>query len=407
MILPDFKEQPILSVAICMYIFALSISRWNAVYSISCAVLIGVLFFYLYKLRRKFIFHLPDKNFNLIYWPFFLSLIISSVLLGDFPSMISAVNFFYWSTPFLVLYFACQYKFNSKHIITSLAIALWITSGKAIQQYLMADTFIRVTGFFGGPNVLATMLCLNMTFLFSITFGMRASLSKWIKLNSYGALFLGLIALMLTGSRAGMIAIILSAVVSICTYIHASNYRASIKKKCMIVGIIIAIIIFFIGGMLITQNRQIRQHYDAERIRLLISACEMWNDHKMLGVGLKNWGKEYHETYILPDAKEPNLDIPHNVPAYFFSAAGTVSGFAYLLYSFGSFWYLYRELKKNPFNPYIYGFLWAAITVFIHGIVDSGITTNNVLRLYSGMLGITMASIGIYDIRNRNIDKSL
>lgn len=82
-----------------------------------------------------------------------------------------------------------------------------------------------------------------------------------------------------------------------------------INKKKIIVGVCSIALIgsFFVGGMLITQNREIRQHYDIERIKLLSSAYDMWNDHKWLGVGLKNWGKEYHETYIRPDAREPNL----------------------------------------------------------------------------------------------------
>ena len=232
-----------------------------------------------------------------------------------------------------------------------------------------------------------------MTFLFSITFGMRKEFSKWTRINSYGAFALGLVALMMTGSRAGMIAFIAGAVISFQMYLYVSKYKLSAFRKGAFIGIIIAVVIFFVGGMWVTQNRQIRQGYDSERVKLLMSAYEMWDDHKVLGVGLTNWGKEYHETYIRPDAKEPNLDIPHNVPAYFFSSAGTIAGITYLLYSLGIIGYMYKEMRKNPVNPYIYGFVWAAISVFIHGVVDSGITTNNVLRLYSGLLGITMASI--------------
>lgn len=387
------KKKDIMSISIFIYVFALSVSRWNAIYSISCVFLLMTMVGFAIKKRRIFKLELPDKRFHFIYWPFFVFLFISSVLLGDWPSIKSAFNFFYWSIPFVILYIACQYKRNDELIINALALALWVTSGKAIQQYLTADTVIRVTGFFGGPNDLATMLCLNMTFLLSITIGKQFTLSKYTRISSYGSFILGLIAFMLTGSRAGMIAFILGGVITFQIYMYCADLKLTRRKKGILLGSVVVIVLFFIGGMLVTQNRQIRQHYDSERVKLLISAYEMWDDHKLLGVGLKNWGKEYHENYIRPDAREPNLDIPHNVPAYFFSSAGTVAGLAYLLYSFGIFWYMYKEMKKNPSNPYIYGFLWAAIAVFMHGVVDSGITTNNVLKLYSGLLGITMVTI--------------
>ena len=42
---------------------------------------------------------------------------------------------------------------------------------------------------------------------------------------------------------------------------------------------------------------------------------------------------------------------------------------------------------------FILAFLWSSLSITIHGLVDVGIMLNNAFKLYSGFLGITMASI--------------
>ena len=37
--------------------------------------------------------------------------------------------------------------------------------------------------------------------------------------------------------------------------------------------------------------------------------------------------------------------------------------------------------------------MWASLALTIHGLVDVGIMMENALKLYSGFLGITLASI--------------
>ena len=54
---------------------------------------------------------------------------------------------------------------------------------------------------------------------------------------------------------------------------------------------------------------------------------------------------------------------------------------------------MYKELRKTPQNMFILAFLWSSLSITIHGLVDVGIMLNNAFKLYSGFLGITMASI--------------
>lgn len=191
------KYNVLFQIIVSAYICAMCISRWNAVYSITYGLALAMMVVWIYARRKEIC--VPDKIFNFVYWPFFICLFLSSAILGDYPSIISSWNFFYWATPFILLYFLCQHRLPEKYIIIAMAVALWIISGSAVMQYVMAGEKIRVTGIFGGANDLADMLCMNMAFLSILTWSFRHGLYTREKYLAYGACYIALIALMLTG----------------------------------------------------------------------------------------------------------------------------------------------------------------------------------------------------------------
>ena len=50
-------------------------------------------------------------------------------------------------------------------------------------------------------------------------------------------------------------------------------------------------------------------------------------------------------------------------------------------------------MKIRPKNIYIQAMLWSLIAINIHGLVDVGITMKSAMRLFSGLIGITLANI--------------
>ncbi len=377
--------------AICIiYVFfcSLCISRWNAVYSISLTFLV-LSFFLLYYKRIFRHITLPDTKFNLLYWPFFICLFISSIFLGDLESIGQSINYLYWSIPFFIMLFSCQYDLRNEYIILAIAASIIVLSGYALIQFITTPV-LRVSGLFGHPNHFATVMSLNLTYLISLSTQTKfyKRLSNCIITFS---ICMGIVALVLSGSRGSFLGVIGAGVITF--ILHCTTVHVSVKEKIKMAMIFVGLLLTFIGGIYFAGNQKVSNSYDSERIKLLLSSYEMWNDHKFLGVGLTNWSEEYQDNYIRHDAREPDLNIPHNVPAYFFSTTGILGGIGYLLYTFGICGYMYKELRKEPKNMFIIAFLWSSLSITIHGLVDVGIMLNNAFKLYSGFLGLTMASI--------------
>lgn len=55
--------------------------------------------------------------------------------------------------------------------------------------------------------------------------------------------------------------------------------------------------------------------------------------------------------------------------------------------------FLYKQIKSKPENIYAQAMLWSLIAINIHGLVDAGITMKAAMRLFSGLMGITLANI--------------
>lgn len=380
------KSYRWISVIFFIYMVALSGSRWNAVYSISCGILWGTLLWSIFKTKRLTV-QLPEKYFNLVYWPFFICIIISSLVIGDIPSIKQAFDYLYWSLPFILLLLFYQSDPKENLIFLSLSIALIIIGGTGIWQYIMSFSEIRISGLFGHPNHFATMVSLNLSFLVGCLL-YRNIIPIRVKSVMYLACIIGAISLIFSGSRGAMLGFLVGGAITV--GIYYGKHIATLKW----VVVFLCAAMLCIGGMqFLGNNSQVQRSYDSERIKLLESSYHMWQDHLILGVGLKNWGTAYQQTYILPEAKERTLNIPHNVPAYFFSATGTISGLSYLVYTFGIYTYLYKKMKQQPKNIIILACMWALAALTIHGLVDVGIMMEDAMRLYSGLLGITVASI--------------
>lgn len=172
------------------------------------------------------------------------------------------------------------------------------------------------------------------------------------------------------------------------------KYRnnVSIKRKICIIlmGIILITGVVFSGFILF------HRAYDLERFLMMESSYHMWEDHKAFGVGLDNWGNEYKK-YVSPMAKEPNLPMPHNNVAFFFSTTGIVGGLGYCVYVLGTLAFLLKKIRENPVNLYYSAAFWAFLAIVIHGMVDSGIMNKYQMQILSANLGVALSSSIVSD----------
>ena len=167
---------------------------------------------------------------------------------------------------------------------------------------------------------------------------------------------------------------------------------------------------------------------DGMRLHLLKASYAMWNDHKLLGVGLANWRAHYTASYysyslnkddmqsaalqryakkhkikmekipektraaIMKSAMQPyaRLGHPHNTIAWFFSTTGILGGAGYLFFLLHYGYLLLRNIRKHP-EEWVFGaVLWVFLALSIHGMVDAGITHKGAARLLYLMLGLAL-----------------
>ena len=201
------------------------------------------------------------------------------------------------------------------------------------------------------------------------------------------AIISGIFALYLTGSRGAMLGFILGSVfLSVLYGVKKRQFKTLFITLIVIIGVGLSVSFGNIVGGL-------SRSYDMERVYLLESSYNMWNDNKVIGVGLNNWKDEYQKKYILPEAKDRKLVIPHNVVAWFFSATGIIGGVGFLCFALGTLLFLMRMMNNQPNNFFLMAMLWAFVAFSIHGLVDVGITMKSSNRLFFALLGITVASL--------------
>jgi O-antigen ligase len=334
---------------------------------------------------------LPKTLISSILFLFF-SLIISSLIICDISSINYAVKFLYWMLPFFVVFYNIQLCNNDKIPLYSFALSLFISAMAVIYQYYFLDK-IRPGGLYFQPNQFASMMDILLPFAtMFILKNANKSKDKFFVIISFLPVFLGFYALFLSGSRGGLLGVFLGFLLCVVCYalrnLKLTHFFLTLSS----------VIILFVGIAFIAYDSMpelFQRRYDTERLLLIESSYNMWNDNKLFGVGLSNWEEQYNEKYKLPQAKE-KLDMPHNILAFFFSTSGLIGGIGYVVFIVGIFVFLIRHLHKCKNKQIIFiilAMLWGLFAINIHGMVDVGLNNKFVMRLFSGMLGLTAAYV--------------
>lgn len=192
--------------------------------------------------------------------------------------------------------------------------------------------------------------------------------------------------ILLTQSRGAYIGVFfgLAFVICICFLLHK---RISVKNAVVIVLMLFVLLCTAFYGY----HNNFKRGYDRERLLLWQSSYNMWNDHKVVGVGFSNWQKEYREHYISPEAKEPDLPMPHNVVVQFFATTGLIGGIGYLVFVLGETGFLIKRMQRFPDELNYPMMLWAFSLITIHGMVDAGITNKFAMQILCAYMGICLA----------------
>lgn len=332
-------------------------------------------------------------SFKISYWFFFVSILISSILIMDLDSIKKAFKFLYYSLPFWLMLILTYKNFDKSESIIEKALmsSMFIFGVLGIYYLIDLPQGKRLSLLNFGPNALATLLEINLPFIILFTYNILKKTKNFkYKILSFATCLWCFIMLIFTGSRGGIIGFFLGFI-----FLVFSNFKLKIYYKLNVKLVLLSLIaiIAFSGLAMNKIDFNFTRPYDMERVRLIQSSYNMWLDNKLVGVGLNNWQENYIQKYILPEARERELEFPHNTIAYFFSTSGIIGGFGFIIFTFGMIFFLLNTLKKYPNNIYVQAMLWSFVAFSIHGLVDAGFLMKQGERLLFTLLGITCASV--------------
>ena len=382
-------------VTIFLFLFFFSNSLVKAALSVTTIMaIIGSI--YLIKKDKNIIRAVRTNllpSFKISYWLFFVSILISSILIMDLDSIKKAFKFLYYSLPFWLMLILTYKNFDKSESIIEKALmsSMFIFGVLGIYYLIDLPQGKRLSLLNFGPNSLATLLEINLPFIILFTYNiLKKTKNLKYKILSFATCLWCFIMLIFTGSRGGIIGFFLGFI-----FFVFSNFKLKIYYKLNMKLVLLSLIaiIAFSGLAMDKIDFNFTRPYDMERVRLIQSSYNMWLDNKLVGVGLNNWQENYIQKYILPEARERELEFPHNTIAYFFSTSGIIGGFGFIIFTFGMIFFLLNTLKKYPNNIYVQAMLWSFVAFSIHGLVDAGFLMKQGERLLFTLLGITCASV--------------
>lgn len=317
--------------------------------------------------------------------------LVSSLLLGDKESIREAWNLASGTLPFFMLYFL-----QSRHSVDTGTKWGFILGSSALclGAFFLHGSYTgpRMVSFFVHPNHFGTVLAMLLPFT-ALYFLRTRQLLVRLLLAVLGALML--YCLWRSESRGAMAA--LTTGIGLSFFVMAVVQRKMIDRKKLAVLAVSACLILAAGAGLLYEIQSSQSERNArggERIEMLEASYKMWQDHKLLGVGLANWPKNYYsERYHPKTGIEPDLRMPHNMPVYFFSTAGLLGGAGYLAFLALSLATLYRAAGQTK-DKWLAAATFTALLVFhLHGLVDSTIINKPVTRLFYALMGYSLAAM--------------
>ncbi len=373
------------------YALFLTSTLSNAGVSISLSLLFIVTIYLYIKNFKKILW--PDKTFLTVYMVFFGSLLLAAGISGDLKSINETIKYIYWTLPFWIAFLSEKQSFSVKSWGYGISVSLLVVSIYSIYQFITLPLGTRITGTFVSGNGLAGTLetSLPMLMAFYWIYG-QDTIKRYHQLIKYillGIIGITVFALLATQSRGGIAgAFIGGMVVFLMRYKNKIGIRHKNIKNiaCALILTIVVSGVAFLGLSIFQRS------YDNERMLLIQSSYAMWLDHPLYGVGFSNWKEQYQSHYISPMAKEPDLPMPHNNVAFFFSTTGIIGGLGYGIFTIGLLLLLIKKIVKYPKNVYYQAALWSFIAISVHGLVDSGITNKFNMQILFFCLGIAFAS---------------
>ena len=227
------------------------------------------------------------------------------------------------------------------------------------------DGGVRVGGTIGGPNGAAGYLSLLLAPTVGVLFARVNKFYKWLAVPAFG---FGAIALILTGSRGGLLAFCLS----VGLLVFLVWQRGWTPTAVPIAAIIAAIILAFVFQAAILGRLLEDDNGSADsRIPLMMIAFNMIMDNLFLGVGMNNFTVRMLE-YAKLDTAHFWMYAVHNNLLLIWSETGTTAFMAYMTFLGVTIYrgWLSWLVGDRSISPLILGFTAGILGHILHMFFD-------------------------------------
>ncbi len=202
------------------------------------------------------------------------------------------------------------------------------------------------------------------------------------------ALAISSLTAIFNNTRGAWVAIMVTVVV-ICVLYAKSKIKALALLGAVLIGLsLVSYNVEWIHVRMVSITNITDDRSNKERLYLWTSSRNMAADYPLTGVGSGNFGRQYHEKYMLPEAKEPDLIHAHNLFFHELAEHGYPGGIAFIIWVLGTLVYCVRGWHKEKNIGYLF-----LMTIFL-GLMLNGLTERSfghpiVMKLFWFGIGLS------------------
>ena len=322
---------------------------------------------------------------------FYGLLLASGLLLGDKSSMKTAVEWFLYACPFFVLFILSgSYNIN-KGIAVGIFLAI-IANAILGESQLIGDNLynpggVRIQGSFNHPNSFGSVLAWTIPFVGYFLYRSKTTSQGVFALF---ILVLSFLCLFLTDSRGAAVSLITGLVVTALIYALVHRNQLGIRQK---LAVVFLCLVLAVGTGAVLNSSVHNTRGLGERQLMWSSSMQMWEDHKLLGVGIGRWPENYYsERYHPAEGHEMGHYFPHNMPIYFLSGAGILGGIGYLCLVLSMLYVLLKRAIESDGITSAIPMMAVFIAFIMDGMIDATLTNKTVGIPFYALLGYAIGT---------------
>lgn len=396
----DTRMNRLAGVAICLFMIILS---WcfTAAYS-SYAFAVFALFFIgdaVYS-RKKHYHFLPEATRSFSFMAFgilvlYFLFVLSAVIHGDHRDIFRALDRFALVIPFFMTWWISAKYQVEKGIRWGILVGMAIACIIGLYQWHM-EPGLRILSSYAHPNHFGTMINLMVP---CIVYADIRNKDKWYRILSVIVVSAAMVCLLMTRSRGALAALSVSIIAGIIIAgFGMRNFISPLIKKISIIVAAVTIIFAGFGAYYMQSGRQ-EVELGGERGPMIVASIQMWEDHKLIGVGADHWEDNYYGKYHPENGREQGLSMPHNMMLYYLATGGILGGLGYLIYLVATVVGINVAVKNR--RDYYWCLIVSIIflSFFLQGMVDTTIINKIPSRMYFALMGIIAAQSQIGHVR--------